>query len=173
MAESSTESTPSGAAPLREFTIIIERIIPPGVNIRDTKVEHHYRQSPPSYILGYIVNPKSIYEWHKRNGKQRETEQDTLGMYLDSLKKHVGIDWGTGLQKETIDGEEHWLIFCFQSPRKEDVLAIDRRLVENFRRVTRMGSDPMLIIYKHPKVRIFCFRGLAALISRSPQCYVC
>ncbi|KAL1758884.1 hypothetical protein FB107DRAFT_206320 [Schizophyllum commune] len=173
MAESSIKSTPSSATPLREFTIIIERIIPPGVNLRDTKVNHYFRQSPPSYILGYIVNPKSIYEWHKRNGKQRETEQDTLDMYLDSLKKHVGIDWGTGLQKETIDGEEHWLIFCFQSSRKEDVLAIDRRLVENFRRVTRMGSDPMLIIYKHPKVRMPCIISPAALTSRPLQCYVC
>ncbi|KAI5832281.1 hypothetical protein K523DRAFT_370770 [Schizophyllum commune Tattone D] len=153
MAESNSDSTPSSAAPLREFTIIIERIIPPGVNLRDKTVDHYFRQSPPAYILGYIVNPKAIYEWHKRNGKQRETEQETLNMYLDSLKKHVGIDWGTGLQKETIDGEEHWLIFCFRSLRKEDVLAIDRRLIDNFRRVTRMGSDPMLIIYKHPKLR--------------------
>ncbi|KAL1706609.1 hypothetical protein EV121DRAFT_200990 [Schizophyllum commune] len=173
MAESNSESTPSSAAPLREFTIIIERMIPPGVNIRDTKVEHYFRQSPPSYILGYIVNPKSIYEWHKRNGKQRETEQDTLDMYLDSLKKHVGIDWGTSLQKETIDGEEHWLIFCFQSSRKEDVLAIDRRLVDNFRRVTRMRSDPMLIIYKHPKVRMLRILSPAALTSPPLQCYVC
>ncbi|KAI5888832.1 uncharacterized protein SCHCODRAFT_02637847 [Schizophyllum commune H4-8] len=173
MAESSTESAPLSAAPLREFTIIIEKIIPPGVNLRDTTVDHYLRQSPPSYLLGYIVNPKAIYEWHKRNGKQRETEQETLDMYLACIKKNVGIEWGTGLQKETIDGEEHWLIFCFQSSNREHVLAIDRRLVENFRRVTRMGSDPMLIIYKHPKMRLLCFRGLAALTSRPPQCYVC
>ena len=144
--------------PLREYTIVCPKIIPDGVNLRDRSVEHRFKQAPPTYLFGYLVSPKKVYEMLRQKGKASKTMTATLKGYLGFIKKHTGITWGNGLKKIHVDGEEVWMIYTAQSLRKEEILVIDQPHRDAFRDLIGAPEDPMLITYEHPKVRLYAVR---------------
>ncbi|TRM65613.1 hypothetical protein BD626DRAFT_567508 [Schizophyllum amplum] len=146
--------TSAAQQPLQEISFALESIVPPHVNLSDRHVTHRYTQAPPTYLLGYFVNPQLIYEGHVEKGTQRETVQATLDAYVAFITKHTGMRWGAGMEKFVINGKEKWLFYAAQSQRREDIMAIPQSARNGFRRVTSAARDPMLIIYRHPKCYI-------------------
>ena len=153
-------STLSGGKqiPLREHVLACNPIVPDGVDLNDRSVQHRYMQSPPTYLFGYLLSPKKVYEMLKQKGKVGKTVQGTLKAYLGFIKKHTGITWGNGLKKVYVKGEEAWLIYTAQSLRKEEILEIDQPHRDAFRDLIGAPEDPMLITYEHPKVRLYAVR---------------
>ncbi|KAL1745501.1 hypothetical protein HDZ31DRAFT_81909 [Schizophyllum fasciatum] len=144
----SAKTTPP---PLQEFTIIARRVVPPHVDLRDRSIKHRFSQAPPTYLFGYLICPRAVYAMLKERGLARATMQATLDVYLAVIRKHTGITWGNGLKKEYVDGVEAWLFFTAQSLRKEDIHAINVEDRAGFRRIIGADTDPVLIIYRHPK----------------------
>ena len=140
---------------LREHVLACNPIVPDGLDLNDRSVQHRYMQSPPTYLFGYLLSPKKVYDMLKQKGKVGKTVQGTLKAYLGFIRKHTGITWGNGLKKVHVKGEEVWLIYTAQSLRKEEILEIDQSHRDGFRGLIGAPEDPMLITYEHPKVR-FC-----------------
>ena len=148
------EAIACGQREIKQFTIAVLDLVPPHVNLKDRTVKHHYLRAPTTYLLGYFISPKKLYENIKNKGKAEATGmQATLDKYLAYIKRQCGITWGDGLKKETWDGEEVWLFWMAESTRKEDIYAVELEDVAGFRRLLGAGADPVLFIYKHPKVR--------------------
>ncbi|KAL1683068.1 hypothetical protein EV122DRAFT_248888 [Schizophyllum commune] len=141
---------PPSVKPLHEFHYIVKRIVPEGVDLRK-KGPHRYRQAPPTYLLGYFVQPSKLYDARKRSGLQEATVEATLNKYLALVKENTGLTWGDGILKEFINGEEWWLFYGVQSSRKEDIQAIGEKGRNGLRRALGFADDPMLIIYCHPR----------------------
>ncbi|KAL1745512.1 hypothetical protein HDZ31DRAFT_36311 [Schizophyllum fasciatum] len=137
---------------LQELTIIAQRVVPPHIDLRDRSIKHRFTQAPPTYLFGYLISPRGVYATLKEKGLARATMQATLDVYLAIIRKYTGITWGNGLKKEYVDGREAWLFFTAQSLRKEDIHAINVENRAGFRRIIGADTDPVLIIYKHPKV---------------------
>ncbi|KAL1740989.1 hypothetical protein HDZ31DRAFT_2503, partial [Schizophyllum fasciatum] len=138
--------------PLQEYTVIARSVVPRHVNIRDRSVPHTFTQAPPTYYLGFIISPRLLYGLFKDAGKAAATKEATLDAFLADVKKNVGLTWGHGLQKEIINDEEHWMFYVARSPFRQAIVDLDREVRDAFRRAMRLDRDPMLIIYKHPKV---------------------
>ncbi|KAI5885389.1 uncharacterized protein SCHCODRAFT_02673580 [Schizophyllum commune H4-8] len=141
----------SGKQKLREFTITVQDIVPPGVNLHDKSVKHCYIQSRPTYYLGYFMSTRGFYESMKKSGRAEATMTATLDKYLAYIKEKSGITWGHGLKREILAGEERWLIWLMRSGRKEDVYTAEPELVADFRRLLGACVDPGIIIYNHSK----------------------
>ncbi|KAL1720633.1 hypothetical protein EV715DRAFT_196824 [Schizophyllum commune] len=147
------DAVASGERKLPQVTLNIRDVVPPKVNPNDRSVWHCYIQPHPIYLLGYIMSPSKAYELLKNRGKAEATMKATLDKYLAYIKKQCGITWGDGLKREIWDGEEVWLFWMAESARKEDIYAVELEEVAGFRRLLGAGADPVLFIYKHPKVR--------------------
>ena len=167
-------STLSGGKqiPLREHVLACNPIVPEGVDLNDRSVQHRYMQSPPTYLFGYLLSPKKVYEMLKQKGKVGKTVQGTLKAYLGFIRKHTGITWGNGLKKVHVKGEEVWLIYTAQSLRKEEILEIDQSYRDGLRGLIGAPEDPMLITYQHPKVR-FSVPCHAYTTDFWPQRFIC
>ncbi|KAL1663958.1 hypothetical protein GGF50DRAFT_115570 [Schizophyllum commune] len=140
-----------GERKLREITITLQDVVPPHVDPSDRNVKHFYVQASPTYLLGYLMTPRILYESAKRNGKAEATMKATLDKFLAYVKEHGGITWGHGLERRSLGGEERWLFWMMRLECKEDIYTAKSELVEGFRRLLGAGADPALIIYKHPK----------------------
>ncbi|KAL1732179.1 hypothetical protein FB107DRAFT_276767 [Schizophyllum commune] len=145
------DSLASGERKLPQVTITVRDIVPPHVNPNDRSVRHCYAQPRPTYLLGYAMSPKKLYEGLRRSGKAEATMKATLDKYLAYIKKACGITWGDGLKKEVWDHEEVWLFWMAESARKEDIYAVELEEIAGFRRLLGAGADPALILYKHPR----------------------
>ncbi|KAL1683047.1 hypothetical protein EV122DRAFT_286607 [Schizophyllum commune] len=145
------DAVASGERKLREITITLQDVIPPHVKTNDKSVKHFYVQARPTYLLGYLMTPRILYESAKKNGKAEATMKATLDKYLAYVKEHGGITWGDGLERRSLGGEERWLFWLTRSERKEDLYTAELELVEGFRRLLGAGADPAIITYKHPK----------------------
>ncbi|KAI5887323.1 uncharacterized protein SCHCODRAFT_02554968 [Schizophyllum commune H4-8] len=145
------DAVASGERILREMTITLQDVVPPHVNSSDRNVKHFYVQASPTYLLGYLMTPRILYEIDKRNGKAEATMKATLDKFLAYVKGRGGITWGHGLERRSLGGEERWLFWMLRSECKEDIYTAKFELVEGFRRLLGAGADPALIIYKHPK----------------------
>ncbi|KAL1720627.1 hypothetical protein EV715DRAFT_196760 [Schizophyllum commune] len=141
--------------PLREYTLVCNTIVPDGVDLNDRSIRHRYKQSPTTYLFGYLLSPQKVYEMLRQSGKASKTMTATLKGYLGFIKKHTGITWGNGLKKIHVDGEEVWVIYTAQSLRKEEILEIDQPHRDAFRDLIGAPEDPMLITYEHPRVRLY------------------
>ncbi|KAL1711719.1 hypothetical protein EV715DRAFT_214940 [Schizophyllum commune] len=144
---------PTSLKPMRTFEYYVKNDVPPGIDIHKPGI-HKYRQAPPTYLLGYIIKPMTIYDAYKRSGKEEATVEATLDKYLAFVKKQIKLTWGNGIAKMNHEGEEWWMFYAVQSLCKEDILAIDQEARDGFRRVMAAPEDPMLIVYHHPRVRL-------------------
>ena len=147
------DAVASGERKLREVTVTVQDVVPPQVKPNDRSVTHFYVQARPTYVLGYFMSPRKLYESAEKNGKAEATMKATLDKFLAYLKEHGWITWGHGLERRSLGGEERWLFWMMRSECKEDIYTTKSELVEGFRRLLGAGADPALIIYKHPKVR--------------------
>ncbi|KAL1706563.1 hypothetical protein EV121DRAFT_289336 [Schizophyllum commune] len=143
-------STPPSVKPLRELRYIVNRTVAKGVDLRK-KGPHRYRQAPPTYFLGYFMNPTKIYDAFKKAGQHEATMEATLEKYLALIQENTGLTWGDGIMKECINGEEWWLFYAVQSLRKEDIQAISEEARDGLRRAMGATDDPILIEYHHPR----------------------
>ncbi|KAL1711720.1 hypothetical protein EV715DRAFT_278378 [Schizophyllum commune] len=141
---------PPSTKPLRELRYIVNRTVAKGVDLRK-KGPHRYRQAPPTYFLGYFMNPVRIYDAFKRAGQQEATVEATLEKYLALIQENIGLTWGDGIMKECIDGEEWWLFYAVQSLRKQDIQAFSQEARDGLRRAMGAADDPILIEYQHPR----------------------
>ena len=96
----------AGERKLREVTITVHNVVPSHVNLDDRSIKHCYAQARLTYLLGYLMSPKKLYEGMKRIGKAEPTMQATLNKWLANIKKQCGITWGDGLKRELLEGEE-------------------------------------------------------------------
>ncbi|KAL1663956.1 hypothetical protein GGF50DRAFT_115568 [Schizophyllum commune] len=145
------DAVASGERKLREMTITHQDVVPPSVKANDRSAKHFFIQARPTYLLGYLMSPRKLYESAKKNGKAEATMKATLDKYLAFVKEHGGITWGDGLAREVVGGEERWLLWLTRSERKEDIYTADLELVAGFRRLLGVSVDPALITYQHPK----------------------
>ncbi|KAL1706547.1 hypothetical protein EV121DRAFT_278668 [Schizophyllum commune] len=145
------DAVASGERKLREVTITVQDIVPPHVNLNDKKVKHCYAQARPTYLLGYFMSPRMLYESMKESGRAEATMTATLDKYLADIKERSGITWGHGLKREILAGEERWLFWLVRSQRKEDMYTAELELVAEFRTLLGACVDPGIIIYNHPK----------------------
>ncbi|KAL1717797.1 hypothetical protein EV715DRAFT_291921 [Schizophyllum commune] len=141
----------SGERKLREVTITVQNVVPYHVDLEDKSVKHCYAQARPTYLLGYLMSPKKLYEGMKGIGKAESTMQATLDKWLANIKKQCEITWGDGLKRELLKGEERWLIWMEEPERKEDIYTIELEEIAGFRRLLGACVDPAIILYKHPK----------------------
>ncbi|KAI4525318.1 hypothetical protein K523DRAFT_418070 [Schizophyllum commune Tattone D] len=144
----------AGERTLSQLTIPVRDVVPRHVNLKDRSVKHCYARAPTTYLLGYFISPKKLYENLKKKGKAEATMQATLDKYLAYIKRQCGITWGDGLKREISNDEEVWLFWMAESLRKEDIYAVELEEIAGFRRLLGSGRDPTLITYEHPKLYI-------------------
>ncbi|KAL1690934.1 hypothetical protein GGG16DRAFT_91902 [Schizophyllum commune] len=145
------DAVASGERKLREVMVTVQDVVPPQVKPNDRSVKHFYVQARPTYLLGYFMSPKKLYESARKNGKAEATMKATLDKYLAYVKEHGGITWGDGLERRILGGEERWLFWLIRSERKDDIYTVELEVVDGFRRLLGVGVDPAIIIYQHPK----------------------
>ncbi|KAL1693632.1 hypothetical protein GGG16DRAFT_48913 [Schizophyllum commune] len=150
--------------PPLEITLVYPPEIPPHVDISDDTIVHRYRQAPPSYLLGYIVDPDEVYESAVKAGTQEETREATLEAYLAFIRDQAGITWGNGVRAYNIGRLRRWLFWIRSSPSREETLAVSQCDKDDFRDAMGANADPWLIVIHHPKVRPYLCQMVTNLL---------